>query len=428
MKMFKYPEIKSVYDILKLKKLKLPSYQRPYKWGDKNVSALLYDIEFAIKQRDEYSNFKYRVGTIILHRNKDEKKLHIVDGQQRIITLALIRKALDQKAETPILETEITSKISEENIRRNYLAIKTHIRALNSDTKKKYLKAMSSILEFVVVSTKEPEEAFQLFDSQNTRGRALDPHDLLKAFHLREMRENPDEKKQMKHTVGKWEGTDPKEIRGLFQDFLFPIKCWVERDKGHKFTLADIDEYKGVSFDSPYSYARRTDKGMPIFQIDQPFVSGKNFFIFVNHYLNLLSNVKETVKKDDFNLFLDWDGLLGVGFSYAQQLFLCAVLYYCDRFGNFDKRVIKRLYAWAFMIRLRMQKLGFDTVRNYAVGAGKDEKIANLPIFYLLHRSMNKLDVLKNRIRMLEEDDINYTHYDNKVLESIQNILSEKVE
>ena len=37
--------------------------------------------------------------------------------------------------------------------------------------------------------TDDVDEAFRVFDSQNYRGKALAPHDLLKAHHLREMRE-----------------------------------------------------------------------------------------------------------------------------------------------------------------------------------------------------------------------------------------------
>ena len=36
-------------------------------------------------------------------------------------------------------------------------------------------------------------EAFQLFDSQNNRGKSLEPHDLLKAYHLRQQ-DSEDEK------------------------------------------------------------------------------------------------------------------------------------------------------------------------------------------------------------------------------------------
>ena len=65
--MFESPKIKSVHFLLQLKKLNMPNYQRPYKWSVKNVYALLNDIEFAIHQADKYSDFKYRIGTIILH-------------------------------------------------------------------------------------------------------------------------------------------------------------------------------------------------------------------------------------------------------------------------------------------------------------------------------------------------------------------------
>ncbi|WP_206077464.1 hypothetical protein [Massilia sp. HP4] len=38
--------------------------------------------------------------------------------------------------------------------------------------------------QFVVFELTDISEAFQFFDSQNARGRDLDPHDLLKAYHL----------------------------------------------------------------------------------------------------------------------------------------------------------------------------------------------------------------------------------------------------
>ena len=417
--MFERPEIKTVNFMLQLKNLTIPNYQRPYKWGVKSVGALLDDIELAIHQADKYKSFKYRIGTIILHNDEDGSTLNIVDGQQRIITLALICKVLDHSIKPPILNAKITSKTTEENIQRNYLAIKAFFAHKDISEKKRYIEAMTNILEFVIVSTTQLAEAFQLFDSQNTRGRALYPHDLLKAFHLREMRDHPNE---MKHTVEKWERTDPKDIRLLFQDYLFPIKHWIEKDNGHRFTSADIDEFKGVSFDLQYYYAMRTVKGMPIFQIDQPFVSGKSFFEYVEHYLNLLSDVKAAVTKNDINLFLDGSG---VGFSYAKQLFYCAVLYNCDRFRNFDDRIIKRLYVWSFMVRLQMQKLGFDSVKNYAIG----EKVGDretIPMFYLLQKCMKESDVLKIVVPMLSQEEIRYSPTNDdktSLLENIKTIL-----
>ena len=415
--MFESPSIISVKELIMHKKLKLPNYQRPYKWNVKKVLTLLSDIEYALHQNEKYSQFKYRIGTIIIHNNKSEGTLDIVDGQQRIVTIALILKVLNGTKIAQILTTQVTSKISKENIIQNFLAIKAYLSGISKTEKKRLLNAMISILEFVVVSTKHLSEAFQLFDSQNTRGKTLDPHDLLKAFHLRAMRNHPNE---MKHTVEKWERTKPKDIHLLFRDYLFPIKCWRNREKGHPFTSADIDEYKGVSFDSHCSYAMRTVKGMPIFQVDEPFVAGNNFFEYVEHYLNILTDVNEAISKPALNLYLNG---AGVGFSYARQLFICAVLYYYDRFRRFDERTIKYLYAWAFMVRLRMQNLGFDTIRNYAVG--EDKNLTQLPMFYLLHKCMGESDILEYRIPMLAEDDIKYASKKDKdpLLNCVRNIL-----
>ena len=49
--------------------LKIPEYQRPYKWTAKNANQLLDDIEEAMNANKEI----YRVGTLILHKNKDKQ-------------------------------------------------------------------------------------------------------------------------------------------------------------------------------------------------------------------------------------------------------------------------------------------------------------------------------------------------------------------
>ena len=55
------------------------------------------------------------------------------------------------------------------------------------DEKKRFVDALKDIIEVIVITVDKESEAFQLFDSQNSRGKALYPHDLLKAYHLREM-------------------------------------------------------------------------------------------------------------------------------------------------------------------------------------------------------------------------------------------------
>lgn len=58
-------------------------------------------------------------------------------------------------------------------------------------------------------------EAFQFFDSQNARGRDLEPHDLLKAYHLREF--SVQEEHLQAGAVAHWESLASNDLATLFQ-------------------------------------------------------------------------------------------------------------------------------------------------------------------------------------------------------------------
>ena len=89
-------ELKSIHNLLGTKSLRIPSYQRPYKWNEKNIEELLSDIDIALgkKQESGNSNFRYRIGTILLHNNTEDKTLDVIDGQQRITTLMILFNVL----------------------------------------------------------------------------------------------------------------------------------------------------------------------------------------------------------------------------------------------------------------------------------------------------------------------------------------------
>ena len=87
-------KIIKIKDFLCIKNLEIPEYQRPYKWQPKNVRQLIEDI---IIHKDKSA---YRIGTAVMYDDKyenkeeSEKSIKIVDGQQRLITMSLISKAL----------------------------------------------------------------------------------------------------------------------------------------------------------------------------------------------------------------------------------------------------------------------------------------------------------------------------------------------
>ncbi|MFV8458988.1 DUF262 domain-containing protein [Mycoplasma sp. CR] len=86
----------SVKEIFTDKSYIVPSYQRAYVWGKKEIIELLEDLEnFFIQSYDEISENKinddYFIGSIILCPVAEKnKKYYILDGQQRLTTLLLI--------------------------------------------------------------------------------------------------------------------------------------------------------------------------------------------------------------------------------------------------------------------------------------------------------------------------------------------------
>ena len=406
-------EIKSINELLKMN-LDIPYYQRPYKWSIKNIEDLLGDIKNAIADSERYSaGFKYRIGTIIVHENENGR-YDIVDGQQRIISLTLLKLYLEPDFQCSILEKDFTNKITQRNIRMNYMFIRewfSQNREIESfirkrDDSKRDDSKRDDILEVVVIYVKKISEAFQLFDSQNARGKALDPHDLLKAYHLREMKKYPYE---MEHAVTKWEAKDTAQIRELFDLYLFPILNWSRMIKSRAFTAKEIDTYKGIEKTSAYTYARRTSRAMPYFQITEPFIAGNDFFEMVDHYLLLIRDIKAEIASGRFEQIkaVLEEEKSSTGFRYTKNLFYCALLCYYDKFHNFDEMAVKKLFTWAFMLRVDMAHLGFNSINKYAVGDAGNARYTNaIPVFAKISFARRHNEISSLQIRVKRDGDM----------------------
>lgn len=395
----------SVSDLL-CKNLRVPGYQRPYRWTTKNIADLLGDIDTAIGYADAYAGFRYRIGSVILHNNTEDGFLDLVDGQQRMLSLILLMLCLDENVSCPLLETcSFSDRETQANIQGNYEFIREWVGYQSDKWRDKVLNAYSTTLEAVVIVVDSIEEAFQLFDSQNTRGRSLDPHDLLKAYHLRAMRDNPYE---MRHVVTRWEEFPASDVREIFARFLYPILNWKQKEKTRSFTAKEIDAYKGVAEKSGYTYAARARRAAPCFQIGSPFIEGEDFFLMAEHYLQMRRDIDIELKTNAE--FVAIQKLLErknttAGFRYACDLFLCVLLAYYDRFHNFDERVVKKLFAWAFMIRVDMTSLGFDSINKYAIGEDNGRFTNKVPMFSLIARARSHNDVANVRIDVTSAPD-----------------------
>lgn len=366
-------KVVTVTDLFKMK-LRIPWYQRPYEWQERNVVELLDDICAASRARKS----AYRIGSIILHHH--DGGYDIVDGQQRTLTLALLCSVLSDEL-TPACFTDLDfypalkqCRVSRRNMRNNYVVIDKYIKAhdLTGETVRNALK----ILEVVVIRVETQPEAFQLFDSQNSRGRRLEPHDLLKAYHLRIAKGRP----EIEKLVETWENHKSVEISRLFSDYLYRIYQWERMERCFGFTTQDIGVFKGLPVKwadqkvivCDYDYANKAQASSGKFQIGEPVVPGLDFFVMVEHYFKMRETIREKLssckKIDDIQKELNGKQR---GVRYAEKMFNAALLCYFDRFGFEESEpqvAIAKLFKWAYAVRLDLEYLGPNTPNKYALG------------------------------------------------------------
>ncbi len=380
-------EIKTIVEIFKQGNLTIPEYQRPYKWTVKNTNQLIDDILL------HQEKSKYRLGTMVVHDNNGE--LEIVDGQQRFITILLIAKVLsdgnflDKDISYFLTHLKFSNTISHKNIAKNYQAV---ISRASDIVNEKFAKFFSERCEMVQIVLKSESEAFQFFDSQNARGKDLEPHDLLKAFHLREM--NDSESSEKIAVVSQWEDIKSEDLAKLFALYLYPIRQWSKRQSARYFSKSDIDIFKGINLKkSPaYPYAQtlrmlesftqhyknspdrlfdNQDVHFP-FQLSQTMINGRHFFDMVSYYQkskdNLFKELKENEQTNRIISILDnQEYKHRTGDKYVRRLFDSAVLFYWDKFGLIEiEKAVKVIFLWAYQIRLTKHSVFIESIDNHA--------------------------------------------------------------
>ena len=390
-------EILPIDNILAMN-LTIPNYQRPYKWQEKNVLELLFDLKAAIdtSNKADYEDFRYRLGTILLHKT-DGKTFDIVDGQQRLLTLSLLKLVLNKSYSNSLLKHNFADSASKANIKQNYAAIKEWL-IDNPEKQEAISSGLASLFEAVVITVDEVDEAFQLFDSQNTRGKELDPTDLLKAHHLRCFKEGEGKIK----LINGYEVAEPKDIHRLFSTYLFPILNWSKKEKTHRFSSGDLAAYKGTDRQLDYPYAKRIEAAGDNFQITEPFVAGPSYFHFVDHCLKLKKAIGGDFKAID-SIIEEGRKKHSIGFEYAVSLFECALLAHKDRFGKIEPAVAEKLFAWAMMARVDRQTLGFDSINNYAIGEG-NSFTNSIPAFTLIEQAVDPKEITGLKITIKDSE------------------------
>jgi uncharacterized protein with ParB-like and HNH nuclease domain len=360
------------------------------------------------------------IGTIILHSDKDSNGveiLNIVDGQQRLTTLTLILYALGKTDSMSLLNETFSENAITTNYKSiNYWLNKYEIKDKDREEYKNYILEKAT---FVIITTKEIDEAFVFFDSQNSRGKSLERKDLLKAHHLRYVDndniaitsakewEKLDKKNKLTYLIDNILGRARQRIRkekvnsiDVLQEFkaqrvskkkdsfyklskyhqppIFDSWRYIDReelddDDGLELIFRDIDAWQGTK---RLKFVSDSKKYLPL-QLMQPLEGGEQFFWYVQKY-NILLNEKlfneqfeprvlSNIITEIYKVINDaakWN----TGMWYIKEVFEAALLFYYDKFGTDD---IEKFGLWLehglSYLRYRQSAIQYATVRKYII-------------------------------------------------------------
>lgn len=414
-------------------RLSIPDYQRPYVWGEKEVNILLKDIE---SQLDSHNKAKaYLLGSLILCKN--DNKLEIVDGQQRLTTLALIlhvlEKALNIETKTEFLkDSKFEHNDSKINIKQNFKIIEKYFTNNNKEAQK-FKDFLLNNIEFVCVLAPSLDDAFIFFDSANAKGKALESYDLIKAFHLRALQKDDDIKRKAEFFEKLAKKDKGKYIHTLLSEILAPARVWLKDSETSKTALEinAYDEFCQEYFGDEHTNLKYSAINLGILQ---SFAGGKDFFKYLqkfNYFYKQIEKQLEKLGKNRYELLLRYNN---GGLAYTQYVFFMAIMIFYDKFyrtkkdkGCKDKKseVFYKYFMLLIMranfnILIDQDSIEKQTARHiYASTALKHAKKL-LPKLYFTSFDKEMERNLKNFIILPKEKESNikYTAYGKELIES----------
>jgi len=380
--------------------LVIPEFQRPYSWNKEQVEQLIEDL------LEAYDKGKlYLIGNMILYEDKEELK--IIDGQQRVTTLALLLKVLNK--ETDFLSNKI-NPLSIKKLKTNYEIIKNYFDNFNKDD---FLDFLLKKVLITYIKTNSLDEAFVLFDSQNTRGKPLKRKDILKVHHIHPIKKD---RKLYAKRWEEWEKFDGDKYWDRLDEVLYYIS-FVRRGIRNEVNTDDFDfidvfkelktqssNYKLNNYNQPpiyedfefdfenneiifitkpirYKSNKILDgiKYLP-FELNSSIVGGEKFFMYVWKYFNLYNSLLE------FECFKKLDNVYG-GNRYLKVIYKALLLFYYDKFAEKLDEFAKRVYILLLYFRLIKKSVRKDGVKNFIIN--------DFNIFDLILKNYSIEDVFK---------------------------------
>jgi len=328
-------ELKSIYEVLEYNFF-IPSYQRGYKWDSQQIIELLNDIsEFAQKKsRQEIKKEEfYCLQPIVVL--KDNNKYRVIDGQQRLTTIYIILKYLEdllneeyninnyysieyetRKNSKEFLEKDLSENLNKENpdfyyMSNAYNTIKEWFKEKTKQreiSKRKFLEVLLGLdekdVKFIWYELDKSEDEIKVFTRLNIGKIPLSNSELIKALLLYERENN--EKREI---ISFWDNIEKTLQNDRFFNFItkekykntridFIFNLIAKKEDINNFNQND-KRYSFYVFDYLIKTGKKSQKDLwnevkDYFRIFEELYNNNTYY----HYVGFLIN-SEKIKIDE---------------------------------------------------------------------------------------------------------------------------------
>ena len=392
-------ETKSFNEILHLD-LNIPEYQRIYCWDEERVITLLDDI-LNIKTSNYY------LGNIILHTNNG--KLDIVDGQQRLVTLAILAYKLKHE-KNGLLDSKYESFEAQNNIFRNARVIDNYLKSHNHEALRVNIEKLS--FGVLTIDSQHLDLAFTFFNNTNSRGKPLTDYDLLKPHHLRYI--PSDYESQQELLAEQWDkminnsktladNPEKPELRRdadyihVLELYLYRLRKWSRNNYCDEFDRYIYSEYKSAPIIEeipPFGEQ---------FDFYEPIQGGQHFFEYVEHFMQkyrefaMMHEVDKDGNRIDNVMDILCSNFSGHSDKWYRYIIESLIFCYFLKFGTqYIPEASLSITRYISQIRFEKGRAYEPTIVNYAKESGITLMIlqATSPTFFLAE--------IENKIKNLD--------------------------
>ncbi len=399
----------SVKDIVsKYNKFNVPSLQRTYRWGEKEITLLLNDLyEFYNANKDSPNAF-YPLQPLILKKNKNYDCYDILDGQQRLTTIKLIGAYLKSKDHNLNACNIDISYESRSNVEEIFLEIdKNSVDNLSDKYKDKMELYYISKAFACIENWFEPFQENGKKKSDNEEAKRRDSiYKVLfgdgskSCFYVYELEDDADEKKIFQNiNQGRISLSSSELIKSLFLGSIFE-------------TDDDVDKYSFVNTRDGYGIF------IPIVKINE-----KQALINLQKTIaQEWNNIETCFLHNEFYYFIcpqkarsanRMDFLFEIAKNrYNECNRTTFDVFYDELKTNEGERLIDRILSvWNDIVKCfnRLQKAYYDYDAYHLIGYCNTQKkidISNILSNYCLEK--NNIQQLKDEVKRKIKSDINY--------------------